>query len=186
MCIKIDPNKSIKLDSLDLSIKSYGYQYSIIDYGSVINSKYELSSSELKKYKLGLKYNYDMNIFFMRIITHVSFIKTVKYIPIHKITMDKLRSTNNKLYLKIKSQIIKIYPEMSKYYYLYEKKHNVNNELFIQFGLFLSIYDRDFLAECFDKPKEEPLTYPIEHLEFILNNMKTPKLIIQYLYKLIE
>ena len=67
--VKVDKSDIIK----DLKIKSYGYQFSIIDYGMILNNKFELNSKDKKKHKNNLKYDGDLSKFFIYTLLNIKF-----------------------------------------------------------------------------------------------------------------
>ena len=72
---KVDKKSKIKiqLDGINYLIPTYGYQYAIIDYGLIQNKKFDLKKSEEKKYQKHIKYNRDLNVFFINTLTNVQY-----------------------------------------------------------------------------------------------------------------
>ena len=62
------PNDSlikITIDNKQYKFKSYGYQFSAIDYGLILHKKYILTKKEKKTYENNIAYNKDMKTFFI-------------------------------------------------------------------------------------------------------------------------
>ncbi len=169
---KVDKKSKIKiqLDGINYLIPTYGYQYAIIDYGLIQNKKFDLKKSEEKKYQKHIKYNRDLNIFFIYTLTNVQYAIKKKNKSNKIILMNKLLNENQHLYMRIKNIIIYLYPDLNKQYNKFEKTNIVDKILYYEIVQFLAIYDKKFLATTFSK-RYKPNLIPDSALEYIKLNM---------------
>lgn len=180
---KIDKKKNIILHmpKQKYTIPSYGYQYSIIDYGYVLHKNFVLSGKEKENYNLYKKYNRDLSFFFIHTLTNTKYAFKIRKdnLKIYKLMKELPIS----LYIRIKSIIISLYPELVKSYNKWEKDSIMDVILYNQIIDFIAIYDKEILSNFFQK-KYTPNLLESKHLEFIKFNFNNLELIIDYLYNL--
>lgn len=141
--IKVNRDYKIK----NLNIKSYGYQFSIIDYGMILHNRFELNRKDKKKHKNNLKYDGDLSKFFIYTLLNIRFaIKESKDKLIKYLLTDKYY-----LYQKIKYIILQIYPTLKNKFKEFENNKKINNILYNQIIQFIAIYDKKFLCKMFNK-----------------------------------
>lgn len=182
---KIPYNKklSININDNKYKIKSYGYQWSIIDYGLILHKKFIMKKKEQKTYKNGILYNKDMKVFFIVSLTNI---RSIIWSKIDKaISLNKLYQIKPDLYHRIKILIISIYPSMNVYYDDFEFNNKVNKLLYDEVIQFLAIYDIKFLEQIFDIKKIKLNNIPNNHLEFLKLNLSDYNSIIKYFIDLI-
>jgi len=167
--IKIKKNDVIKIKTDKLmKFKSYGYQFSIIDYGLVLYSHFKLSKKEQKKYELNYKFNKDFSMFFIYCLTQTKYCIKKKSQCKYQIFADL--SSKPFLYSRIKNQILSIYPDMIIYYKEYETKGKINRFLLYEVVQFMAIYDKRSLTNiCSVKYRKNLL--PDDILEYIKLNI---------------
>lgn len=163
-------------------IPSYGYQFSLIDYGMILSDKFKLNKHEIKKLNIIRRYNYDAIRFYLSLtgITYAFKKKNIKYR--HKL-LKKLQE-NCSLYTRIKFMITSMYPELNKHFIKYEKNGIINVYIYIEIIQYLAIYDRHLLAICFNH-KYVPNLIADEHIEYIKLNLHKIDNIIDYLYNIL-
>jgi hypothetical protein len=180
---KIDKNRNIILHmpKQKYTINSYGYKYSIIDYGLVLHKNFILSKEEKDKYNLFRKYNRDLERFFIFTLTNVRYALRISKndLKIYKL----MRDVPINLYIRIKNIIISLYPELLKSYNKWEKDSIMDQILYYQIIQFLAIYDKKILSNFFQK-RYSPNLLEAKHLEFIKFNFNNFEVIIDYLYNL--
>jgi len=181
---KVDNNKLIHLniDGQIYKLKSFGYHFSIIDYGLILHKSFDLTIKKRKRYDNFVKFNRDFSTFFIYTLTQTNFAikKNLKH---QTILFDSLKS-KPELYKRIKFLILSIYPDMLKSYITYEKTGKINRFLLYEVVQFMAIYDKKLLCDTFEK-KYYPNTLPNSILEYIKLNMlsyKSLENIIKYLY----
>ena len=171
---KINHNQiiTIIIDGKNYKLKSYGYQFSIIDYGEILHKNFNLNIKKRKRYDDFVRFNRDFSMFFINTLTRTSFAikKRVKIAP--KL-FDALKS-KPELYQRIKLLVLSIYPELSKSYAKYEKTNKIDRFILYEVVQFLAIYDKEFLCNIFNSKYEENVL-PNSILEYIKLNMKNAK-----------
>jgi hypothetical protein len=159
-------------------IKTYGYQYSFIDYGLIINKRFLLNRKEKKKLEIYQKFNKDMNIFLSFSIFNIREIIKIKDNKIKQNFINYFKNNYISLYDRIKSIILFNYPEYKTY-------NDINKHLFMEIIQYISIYDNDILKKYF---KTEYKLLPSHILEFIKLNMNKENSyfnVINYLFNLL-
>ena len=68
ICFMRTSKKYIRLNKLDMRVKSFGYQFSLIDYESSLHKTYDLSNRDKQIYSDNLLYNMDLNIFIQKVL----------------------------------------------------------------------------------------------------------------------
>jgi hypothetical protein len=68
ICFVRTNKKYIRLNKLDMRVKSFGYQFSLIDYESSLHKTYDLSNRDKQIYSDNLLYNMDLNIFIQKVL----------------------------------------------------------------------------------------------------------------------
>jgi hypothetical protein len=68
ICFTRTSKKYIRLNKLDTRVKSFGYQFSLIDYESSLHKTYDLSNRDKQIYSDNLLYNMDLNIFIQKVL----------------------------------------------------------------------------------------------------------------------
>ena len=139
----IDKNRNIILHmpKQKYTIKSYGYQYSIIDYGLALHKNFILSEKERERYGIFRKYNKDLEKFFINTLTNVNYAVKIRKndLKIYQL----MRDVPINLYIRIKNIIISLYPELLKSYNKWEKDKNMDYILYYQIILFNSAWSGD-------------------------------------------
>ena len=180
---KVPYNKEILMyiNGNKYKIKSYGYQWSIIDYGLILHKKFIMTKKEQNTYKNGILYNKDMKTFFIYALTNIS--SLIRKKQKKTFIVNQLFNKRQELYQRIKFLITSIYPSMNKFYKDYELNEKVNKLLFSEIIQYLSIYDIKFLEECFGK-KIKQNNILNTHLEFFKFNQNNYENIIKYFIEL--
>jgi hypothetical protein len=181
----IPTHKIIKVSGY--KIPSYGYQFSIIDYGLIKHVSFEMGRKERIKYNNHIKYNHDMNMFFIYVLTGIRFAVLRKGIRCWKQLVDKLYN-NKPLYERIKTLIVSIYPSLFDKFNDYESSGKLSKIMYFEIIQYLAIYDKRMMTDIFGvKYKKNVLSN--EDLEYIKLNIVNPKYyenIIKYLIMNIE
>ena len=124
--IKCKPDTNISLTSIDQTIKSYGYQFSIIDYTG-------MTDLDLDKPGLDLQtYNMDLHIFITKCVLRISLKEyNIKdSFAAYRQIAHYVYTHNRLLYNKIKKNILLIWPHLSDNFirleilYDYANTHN--------------------------------------------------------------
>jgi hypothetical protein len=179
--IKIPKNQfiTIELNGNKYNFKSYGYQFSIIDYGLILHKKFILTRKEKKTYVNSILYNKDLKTFFFCCLVRTLKLMSKKFSKQRKHLMEQLNILRPELYKRIKILITSIYPSMIKYYNEYEKEGISNKLLLIEVIQYLVIYDKKFLSELFNE-KIKPNRIEKNHLEFFKFNINNYENIVKY------
>jgi hypothetical protein len=168
--VKVDRNKLIVLNinGSIYKIKSYGYQFSIIDYGLILHKKFDLNLKKRKRYNKFVNYNRDFSMFFIYTLTRTNF-AIKKKSNLQNLLFDAIFS-KPELYQRIKLLTLSIYPDLAKSYTKYEKNGKIDRFLLYEVVQFLAIYDKKFLCRIF-KEKYMDNILPNSILEYIKLNM---------------
>ncbi len=171
---KINHNQMIMImiDGEKYKLKSYGNQFSIIDYGMILHKNFNLSIKKRKRYDDFVRFNRDFSMFFIYTLTKTSF-AIKKRAHIAPKLFDALKS-KPELYQRIKLLVLSIYPELSKSYAKYEKTNKIDRFILYEVVQFLAIYDKEFLCRIFKEKYEENIL-PNSILEYIKLNMNSTK-----------
>jgi hypothetical protein len=185
--VKIPKNQyiTIEINGNKYKFKSYGYQFSAIDYGLILHKKFILSRKEKKIYANSILYNKDLKIFFLCVLTRGLKLMSKKYLNQKKQLMKTLQMEKPELYQRIKILITSIYPTMTKYYDLYEKDGISNKLLLHEVFQYLMIYDKNFLSNYFDR-KIKSNRIGQNHLEFFKFNINNYENMIKYFIRLLD
>jgi len=180
---KINHNQmiTIMIDGEKYKLKSYGYQFSIIDYGEILHKNFNLSIKKKKRYDDFVRFNRDFSMFFIYTLTRTNFaIKKRAYIAPK--VFDALKS-KPELYQRIKLLVLSIYPELSKSYAKYEKSNKIDRFILYEVVQFLAIYDKEFLCRIFNSKYEENVlpNSILEYIKLNMNSTKSLENIIKYL-----
>ena len=183
---KVDKDSLIKIviDNKQYLFKSYGYQFSVIDYGLILHKKFILTKKEKNTYQNNMIYNKDMKSFYIFCLTNIKEFTKKKYKKEKKILLDRLYEEKPELYIRIKQLILSFYPNMIKYYDDYEIDRlsddiHINKLLFNEIMQYLAIYDINLISKCFNK-KILPNNISNQDLEFFKLNINNHISIIKY------
>ena len=162
----------------NINIKTYGYQYSFIDYGLIINKRFLLNKKERKKLEIYQKFNKDMNLFLTFSIFNIREIIKIKNKKIKQNFIDFLKNKHKSLYDRIKSIILYNYPD----YQIYD---DINKHLFMEIIQYISIYNNDILKKYFKTEDNLLPNYILEFIKLNMNNENSYFDIINYLSNLL-
>jgi hypothetical protein len=158
-------NKNKILNIFNLKIPTFGLQFKAIDYGLVLNSKYELNKTEKKTHKQQL--NNEISRIIRRAVYFQSNTTSTKIITPDKCPLIFNKIKKNKLFNSIKNLCS-------------------NNENC--FLLFQIIFPFEFQKEYFqEKFNKNEVMYPILKIDlvdfiFLLNNTSNYKKIIKFCF----
>lgn len=172
----------IKINEQVYKIKSYGYQWSIIDYGLILHKNFKMTKKEQNTYNNGLLYNKDLKTFFIFALTNIRVLLKKNYTKTKII--NKFYKLKPDLYQRIKLLIISLYSSMEKYYDEFEQKNKVKKLLFNEIIQFLAIYDIKFLKQLFKVKDLKKNNISNNHLEFFKLNFNDYESIIKYFINL--
>jgi len=180
--VKVPKNSMIKMiiDGKKYFIKSYGYQFSAIDYGLILHKKFILTKKEKNTYKNDMTYNKDMKSIYIYCLTNLKKCFKKSYKKEKKLLLITLREEKPELYLRIKYLILFSYPEMIKYYDQFELYDSINKLLYYEIIQYLAIYDIKLISKCFTPNTIKPNNIPNQHLEFFKFNINDHLTIIKY------
>jgi serine/threonine protein kinase len=177
--IDYDTMLKAKINNKTYKFKSYGYQFSLIDYGGCINKKFMKSKKEKKKYSELYLMNFDLwcfiedyalNNYKNGIILRENKINTKKF---HKDLLEYVYKNNRLLYEKIKF----IMKDSKKLFNKFEKKIYFI-ELSYDFSHYVQIYEPELYYSLL-KIKEEENKYSKDLLEYIkLNKSNIEKILL--------
>jgi hypothetical protein len=178
---KVDRKKLIVLNinGTIYKIKSYGYQFSIIDYGLIIHKNFDLNIEQRKRYDNYVNYNRDFSMFFIYTLSQTRFAIKKKF----NIQIFDAVFYRKELYQRIKLSILSLYPNLAKSYLEYEKKGKIDRFLLYEVVQFLAIYDKKLLCKILKKKYWDNIL-PNSVLEYIKLNMTSIKslgIVLQYL-----
>ena len=181
--VKIPKNQliTIEINCNKYKFKSYGFQFSVIDYGLILHKKFILTSKEKKTYSNSILYNKDLKTFFFCCLVNCLKLFSSKFSKQRKYIMEQLNILRPELYQRIKMLILSLYPLMIKYYKKYEKDGICHKLLFMEIIQYLVIYDIKFLSELFNV-KIKPNRIMENHLEFFKFNINNYENIIKYFH----
>jgi hypothetical protein len=200
--VKVPKNSMIKMiiNGKNYFIKSYGYQFSAIDYGLILHKKFILTTKENKTYKNDMTYNKDMKSIFIYCLTNLKKCFKKSYKKEKKLLLNTLHEEKPELYLRIKYLILFSYPEMIKYYDKFELDGSINKLLYYEIIQYLAIYDIKLISKCFTRKAKlsslnskefrtkeiiKPNNISNQHLEFFKFNINDHLTIIKYFSKLL-
>lgn len=166
---KVNKNKMIKINILNhiYKFKSYGYQISFIDYGLILNNRFQLDNKERKDYDLLLEHNYDLGM----ILIHLMEARYIFKDKDKRVNFVKKLYENKTLYLRIKNLILNDHPYLEKYYKHFEKDQDrIAFFLYFEIVQYVLIYDKKLLSSAFKK-RYEPNFLDQNILEYIKLNM---------------
>jgi hypothetical protein len=188
--VETNKNHQIKMDvglNKIIKFKSYGYQFSLIDYGLILHKNFKLKQKEQKKYDQYIKFNRDFSMFFIYYLTQTKYgigkVKSklgAKSVFNPKYVIFKELYSRPYLYQRIKKLIISSYPDMTKYYKIYESSGKISRFLLYEVVQFMAIYDKKLLAEICHQ-KYEPNFLPDHILEYIKLNVNNLPQVIEHL-----
>jgi serine/threonine protein kinase len=144
--VDVNTKVIIKINNKLFKIPTYGYIFSIIDYGMCINKKFLKSSIEKKNYKLNYSLNFDLWCFLEEyIFNYYNNIDSLKRnnTNIKKIHDDitKYVYMNNKLlYEKIKFMMIHINNSLESKFKLLESRNKCDYLISYDFAQYVQIY----------------------------------------------
>jgi hypothetical protein len=188
--VRVDKDSLIKLiiNNKQYLIKSYGYQFSAIDYGLILHKNFSLTKKQKNTYTNNMTYNKDMKSFFIYCLTNLHKCIKKKYKNKRKILLDNLYNKKPELYIRIKKLILSFYPNMINYYNNYEMNNlsgKINKLLFIEILQYLAIYDIELISKSFNI-NFLPNNISNQHLEFFKLNINNHIYIIKYFIRLIK
>jgi len=185
--IKVPKNSMIKMiiNEKIYFVKSYGYQFSAIDYGLILHNKFILTTKENKTYKNDMTYNKDMKTFYIYCLTNLKNCLKKQYRRERRILLNTLYQEKIELYLRIKYLILFSYPEMIKYYDKFELNGLINKLLYYEIIQYLAIYDIKLISTCFTQNTIKPNNISNQHLEFFKLNISNHLTIIKYFLQLL-
>lgn len=175
---------SLTIDNKQYKFKSYGYQFSAIDYGLILHKKFILTKKEKNTYQNNIDYNKDMKTFFIYCLTNINFCLKKKFKEKRKLMINFLYEKKPELYQRIKYLIITMYPKMNKYYIKYENKESLNKLLFYEIIQYLVIYDINIISKIMNK-KIKLNIISNNHMEFFKLNINNHLNIIKYFIELL-
>jgi hypothetical protein len=148
--------KTIKVQHRTIRFKTNQYQFSLIDYGMVLNKKHNLNSQDKKMFKINYEINNDLWIFLNQVLLdNWNIWKQIS----HKIdNIDQLnliktvKENKYDLYNKIKGKVNLLYENGPSVFRLFEKtNYKISSEIkkkhqFVieEFFLFLEIYNKPY------------------------------------------
>ena len=182
----------IHLNNTKYKFKSYGYQYSIIDYGLIKHKKYNLTHSERKSYNNHIKYNRDIGMFIIYVLLDVNFAIYKKNNHYKNQLICMLYNSYSELYTRIKNLILFNYPDLLNKYNILEldiannaisdTKYKIDKILFFEMIQYIGIYQKDLIFKIY-KIEPYPSLIFAKHIEFIKLNIPNYSTIIDYLIK---
>jgi hypothetical protein len=191
------PHKYINIYINDVKhkLKSYGYQFSIIDYGLIRHKKYNMKHSERKTYDTHIRHHRDISMFIIYVLLDINFAIYKKNNHKKNILINLLYNSYSELYHRIKNLILFQYPELTKEYHILESdiinhhltnpQYKINKILFYEMIQYIGIYMRDLVFKIYKVAPYPALILP-KHIEFIKLNIPDYQTIIKYLYELVK
>ena len=183
--IKVDKDTQIeiKINNNKYKINTYGYIFSLIDYGSCINKKHIKKSSEKKEFNKCFLMNFDLwcfiedyglNNYDNGIILRENKINTKHF---HRDLIKYIYRTNLILYDKIKFNMTNSNITQNIQFLNFEKKNKYDDTLLYNFSQYVQIYETEIYYD-FLKISSRENQYSKEILEFMkINYDKLDKLI---------
>lgn len=146
---KVDRNTQldIKINNSKYKINTYGYIFSLIDYGSCLNKKYIKNDKEKREFDRGLNMNFDLwcfiedyclNNYENGIILRENKINTKNF---HKNLIKNIYNTNKILYEKIKFLMTRNNLIQDKIFLNFEQNNKYDDGLMYNFSQYVQIYE---------------------------------------------
>ena len=178
---------NIKINKKTYKIPTYGYIFSLIDYGYCANKRFLKSSIEKKNYKLNYSLNFDLWCFLEEYI--FNYYKNINSLKKNNVDIKKLHDkitkyvyTNNKLlYEKIKFIMIHINKSLESKFKLLETRNKYDYLISYDFTQYVQIYSNNTYYKVLELNYKDNM-YNSNLLEYIkMNSNKIDILIINLL-----
>jgi hypothetical protein len=178
---------NIKINNKSFKIPTYGYIFSLIDYGLCINKRLLKKSIEKKNYKINYSLNFDLWCFLEEyIFNHYSNINSLKKNNIdikkmHDIITKYVYVNNKLLYEKIKFIMIHSNKSLESKFKLLETKNKYDYLISYDFSQYVQIYSNNTYYKVLELNYKDNI-YNSNLLEYIkINKDKIDILLINLL-----